>query len=283
MPSISIVVTTYNDPEVLAVCLDSLVLQKDQDFEVIVADDGSDFRTGRMIDAFRGRLCITHVWQRDEGFRVARARNMAIMSSRTDYIIFMDGDCFALPDFVSNHRRLAASGCFVFGKLGFMRPDITKRILNDRMRARCSTVTWFLRAMTNQCTRISQFVRLPDGSWRDKAYDQSEGVQACNLGVWREDILRVNGFNNAYMGWGLEDTDFVVRLIRGGVRRRSGDYACQVLHLDHERRSIESGSPNQALFQNTMAGDFFRTDDGIEELELSLRQDGGFTGARSRD
>ncbi|MGH6726912.1 MAG: glycosyltransferase, partial [Pseudolabrys sp.] len=104
---ISVIVTTYNRADALAAVLRSLSRQSDQDFEVVVADDGSTAATGELVEACKGKFGrrLEHIWHEDRGFRAAEIRNRAILAARGAYCIFLDGDCIVRADFVAAHRR----------------------------------------------------------------------------------------------------------------------------------------------------------------------------------
>ncbi len=266
--SLSLVVTTYNWPEALAVVLDSLARQSERGFEVVVADDGSGAETAALIRRFQGAFPVPlkHAWQPDQGFRVAASRNRALEAASGDYIVFIDGDCFVLPDFVAVNRQLAEPGWFVSGKRSYLRPGLTARILGGETPfGPGSRAAWFGRSLLNQCTRPAEFIPRGDGGFRKARAGDWEKVQTCNLGVWRADCRRVNGFDERYVGHGLEDSDFVLRLIRSGVRRKLGNNASLVLHLNHERRDRPPESKNAELFAALSASSGFRAGVGLEE------------------
>ena len=88
---ISVIITTYNSPNFLKKCLNSFLEQKDENFEIIVADDGSTSDTKNIIDSFKGaNFNIFHAWHEDEGFRAAKIRNEAVKLS---------SGCFQLSSF----------------------------------------------------------------------------------------------------------------------------------------------------------------------------------------
>lgn len=129
--AISVILSTYNAPAALAVSLQSFAQQQDRGFEVVVADDGSTRETADLV-ATAGRgfpVPLRHLWQDDIGFRLARARNLATAHSRGDYLLFVDGDCFVLPDFIACHRALAQRGHFVSGKRCWLRRPASRRCL----------------------------------------------------------------------------------------------------------------------------------------------------------
>ena len=129
---ISILLATYNWPQALKFCLESLSKQTDLDFEVIIADDGSTNATLEVIEKLKSDfpVPITHLWQEDQGFRKTRILNQAIAAARGDYLVFLDGDCLAQPDFVARHRQLAKPGHLVTGSRVLLNQTLTTHLLN---------------------------------------------------------------------------------------------------------------------------------------------------------
>src|SRR5262249_50792920 len=129
---ISVIVSTYNREDALHAVLRGLSRQSDRNFEIVVADDGSGPATARVVGewASRTKLPIKHVWHEDRGFRLADIRNRGIRASAGAYVLFLDGDCIARPDFVAAHRSLAEPGWFVTGTRILLSPDLTDRILH---------------------------------------------------------------------------------------------------------------------------------------------------------
>ena len=107
---ISVVITTYNRPDALSLVLRALAAQTAGEFEVLIADDGSTPETAEMLARLTPELNfpLRHVLQPDDGFRAPMARNRASAVATGDYIVFLDGDCLPLTDFIFQHRRLAA-------------------------------------------------------------------------------------------------------------------------------------------------------------------------------
>jgi glycosyltransferase involved in cell wall biosynthesis len=268
---ISVIVTTYNWPEALHAVLESLRAQDTRGFEVVIADDGSASPTRDVIDGFAAMspVPVKHVWHPDEGPRVAAIRNRAIEAAEAPYVVFLDGDCVVLPDFVSTHRQLREQGWFLAGKRSWLRPGLTRRVLARPQRfAGNGRVKWLSRSLMNQCTRPADFVALDcDRTKRSGDWGQ---VWTCNLGVWRADCFAVNGFDERYLGVGLEDSDFVLRLIRHGVRRKRGDHASIVLHLHHERRSRPPESLSDQCFKELLACDRAVAVVGIREHQRAV-------------
>ena len=116
-PLITVVLATYNWPEALDLCLQSLQTQTDHHFEICIADDGSKPDTTELITQWQTHsvVPIRHFWQEDQGFRKSRILNQAIAQAQGEYLVFLDGDCIAQPDFIARHRALATTGFLVTG------------------------------------------------------------------------------------------------------------------------------------------------------------------------
>jgi glycosyltransferase involved in cell wall biosynthesis len=233
---ISVIVTTWDREDALDAVLRSLGIQTDRDFEVIIADDGSGEATARLVADWMPRLGVPlrHVWQQHRGFRAAEIRNRAILTSRGAYCVFLDGDCIARPDFIATHRALAEPSWFVTGNRILMSETLTATVLRERLDpARWTHRQWMHEHGRGGINRTLPLFRLPLGPLRKLRFRAWRGARSCNLGIWRSDLDRVDGFDCAYQGWGREDSDLLVRLLHAGVKRKDGVFATGVLHLWH--------------------------------------------------
>jgi glycosyltransferase involved in cell wall biosynthesis len=266
---ISVVVATYNRPDTLDAVLRSLAHQSDSNFEVLVADDGSGPETAAVAANWQGRVGrrLTHVWQPDQGFRLAEIRNRALLIATGDYCIFLDGDCLARPRFIAAHRSLAERGWFVTGNRVLLSRDLTQAILRDQRQAeRWSVPYWLAQRLTGRINRIAPLVSLPLGPLRKLRSQAWRGARACNLGVWRADLVAVDGFDGAFSGWGREDSDLFVRLMRAGVRRKDGRAATGVAHLWHPEPDRSALPDNERRLVDALAGGRIQAAQGMSAL-----------------
>lgn len=264
---IAVVVTTYNRPDALALVLAGYAAQTARDFELIVADDGSTADTRQVVDTFAAStpLPVRHVWQPDEGFRAAAVRNRAIAATAAPYIIFTDGDCVPATDFVARHRALAEPGWFLAGNRALLSEAFTRAVLDSRTPIhRWSGVQWLSAWLARSINRLVPLTRLPDGAWRRRQPARWEGVKTCNLSAYREDLLRVNGLDEQYAGWGLEDSDLVIRLLHAGVRHKTARFACAAFHLWHRENDRSHLSENRKRLANLLASDRTRAEVGVD-------------------
>jgi glycosyltransferase involved in cell wall biosynthesis len=233
---ISIIVSTYNREDALGAVLRSLTRQTDRHFEIIVADDGSRSATAAVVQAWAAKtpVPVRHVWHEDSGFRLSEIRNRGIRASAGAYIIFLDGDCIARPGFVAAHRRLAEQGWFVAGTRILLSPDLTDRILKRGLEPESWALPhWLGLRMRRDVNRIVPLIALPLGALRKLTSSRWRGARGSNMAFWRRDLDRVDGFDTSFQGWGREDSDIFIRLIRAGIGRKDGRYATGVLHLWH--------------------------------------------------
>jgi len=267
---ISVIVTTYNREDALEAVLRSLARQTDRDFEVVVADDGSRPATAELVEAWKARLGhrLVHVWHEDRGFRAAEIRNRAILAARGAYIIFLDGDCIARPDFVAAHRRLAEPGWFVTGNRILLSPELTGQVLRQQLAPEAwGLVTFLAQRARGGINRLAALLHLPLGPLRRLRQKAWRGARSANLAVWRSDLDRVDGFDADYRGWGKEDSDIVVRLLRAGVKRKDGVFATGVLHLWHPEADRHRLPQNERKLSDIIASDEIRAQRGLSSMK----------------
>lgn len=278
MPTASLVVTTYNWKEALALCLHSIARQRTRPLDVVVADDGSRADTARMVEGLARDFPVPlrHSWQEDVGFRAARVRNLGIAAACGEYVIFIDGDMVLHPSFVTDHLALAREGSYLQGgRLNASREE-SQRLL-DGGGVRFSPRIPMAPSVKGEL-KARHAIRVPLVAAL-KARRRSRGIaMSCNLGVWRHDLERVNGFDERYEGWGREDDDLVTRLRHSGVERRVLRYAALAVHLWHPTRwpdgVIPNGAiPNDRLLAETIATHATRC---VRGLDGHVRAGAGF-------
>ena len=260
---VSLIITTYNWKEALAVVLASAFRQTLLPMEIVVADDGSRSDTADLVASLGAEapVPVLHSWQKDKGFRAAKSRNRAIRKARGDYILFVDGDMILDRRFVADHLAVARRGWFVQGPRALLGAALTTEVLaTGRLH-----LPFAARGVGNKknCLRSVWLSRLL--SWQSTTLS---GIRLCNFAFWREDAFRVNGFNEEFVGWGREDSEFVARLLNSGLKRRNLRFRALGYHLHHPMNDRGRLSLNDELLQSTIERQLVRCDRGLDQSDL---------------
>jgi glycosyltransferase involved in cell wall biosynthesis len=257
--SITLLISTYNWETALELCLLSVCNQTKLPNEVVIADDGSSIETKKIIDLFRDRLNIIHIWHEDKGFRLAEIRNKAIVASSSEYIIQIDGDIILNKNFIADHNDFAKIGTYVRGTRTILNEDFSKELLLKK-RISFSILSKGITLREN-AIRIKLLSNLFDKKKLD--YRNALG---CNMAFWRKDLIDVNGYSNNLCGWGHEDEELCSRLINSNIYRRKLKYSAITYHIYHPERKKDK--ENLHLKEITKAIDLKITwaENGIKEL-----------------
>jgi len=260
----SVIVTTYNRPDALKRVLDGLLSQTRLPDEIIVADDGSGNPTKSMLQPYLNhtRVRIRHVWQEDIGFRAARIRNMAITESNGDYLILLDGDCIPAKYFVRDHLDLSQKGCFFQGKRVIVNQSVERGF--DHNACNSNTIL-MIHALKKEISNRHHIFRIP--FFPSFTTSKLSGVRSCNMGLFRDDIEAVNGFNHDFNGWGREDSELVVRLFKYGLKRKENPFKAICFHLWHYENKRNYLEKNDKILKKAMESESFFCKSGLNELD----------------
>jgi glycosyltransferase involved in cell wall biosynthesis len=265
---ISVVVATYDWPDALDAVLFGLSDQDDRDFEVVVADDGSGPETAAVVESWRRHFGdrLRHSRQQDEGFRLARVKNLGAREARGDYLALIDGDAIPRRGFVSALRRSAVPGWFVAGKRLELDRPLTSRVLSERLPVqRWGLVRWLMRfphaRPLDALVAVDRRRPGRDGLPEFVPHSNRYGVL---FGLHRRDFEGANGFDMRYEQWGEEDVDLAVRLHRLGLRCGWPGPGGTLVHLWHEER--KGDRPNAELLEETRSSDRVAAVRGLNDL-----------------
>ncbi len=239
----TLIICTYNWPEALSLVLSSIASQSILPNEIIVADDGSDESTAKVIEEISNQIStpIIHSWQEDDGCRIPHSRNRAIAKSNYEYIIMIDGDTVLHKDFIKDHKRFAQEGLYIQGSRVLLQSEFTSSLIKKNLFKKPS---FYLEHAKNKINML----RLPLLT-KLMSYFKSQNInriRGCNFSLFKEDIIKVNGFNEEITTWGREDSEFVQRLFNSGVRKQHLKFSGIQYHLYHKER-IHNNTNNNIL------------------------------------
>jgi glycosyltransferase involved in cell wall biosynthesis len=229
--------------------------------EIVIADDGSGPATRTLVDGFSALSTVTtrFVTQPHAGFRLTRLRNLAIAATPLDYLVFIDGDMLLHPEFIADHARLARRGYFTQG----VRVRADQRLTRALLAAPTQLPRPWSRGLGG--LRRAYLLRSPVMTLALRSVANSFiAIKGCNQAFWRDDLARVNGFNEAIEGWGPEDKELAARLANAGVQRQTllfGGIAC---HLHHPPAARAALPANLAVLEATRRSALVRCERGLD-------------------
>ncbi|MGB5981870.1 MAG: glycosyltransferase family 2 protein [Nonlabens sp.] len=272
-PTISVIISTYNSVAWLQKTLWSYEQQIFRDFEIVIADDGSEKETEQLINEYKKNSDknITHVWHEDDGFQKSAILNKAILSCNADYVVMSDGDCIAREDFLQIHYERRETGFFLSGGYYKLPLDISEKITKDDiLTQRCFDLEW-LKSHGLPASYKNQ--KLSSGFVTAKVMENLTPTNASwnghNSSGWLSDLLAVNGFDER-MQYGGQDRELGERLFNKGLKSKQIRYSAICLHLDHSRgyKNEESLNKNKAIRKYTKKENSDFTPYGIIKSEV---------------
>lgn len=252
LSGISVIITTYNQPEWLQKTLIGFKYQIVDAFEVVIADDGSDERTKAVIEEFRqtSPFEIQHIWHPDTGFNKCGILNKAIMAAKYDYLLFTDGDCIPRRDFVAVHLREAERGRFLSGGYFKLNTAVSNMIGEREISLQQPFSPSWLRSAGQEFTyKMLKFVNV---RFLERLFNTITVTKPTwnghNVSGFKDDIIAVNGYNEDMQYGGL-DRELGERLENYGIRGKQIRYSAVCVHLDHPRpyRNKKTLSQNKAI------------------------------------
>ena len=260
----SLLISTYNRPDALELCLKSVLLQSKMPEEVIIADDGSKDDTKKLVERYQQIFSVPllHVWHPDEGFQLAKIRNRGIAKASQPYIIQIDGDLILHRHFINDHLQISQRNYFVSGSRVLLSEETTKELLQHNS----IDVEAHKRGSKNHFNKLRNgFLRnflstRYKVSGRNKYY-----VKGCNMAFWKDDLLKVNGYNEKLTGWGKEDSELAIRLIHSGIKKKFLKMGGITYHLYHSEASRDNEEANTRYMNEAIESGSIWAEEGLKQ------------------
>ncbi len=255
-PKATVIISIYRDTEALEVTLYALEQQSRKDFSIIVSEDGEAPEVAAYLAERHTALPLQHLTQTDTGFRKNRALNRAILAAPGKTIIFIDGDCVPHPRFVEAHLRYAAKGHVGCGRRIELGPQISTKLRHQpsQLSQLASPMSYLMQAKPMHKEGIKNYELGFHLGWiQPLLQHRSIPIVGCNFSVNRDDLIAVNGFNEAYGSPGIgEDSDIEWRLRRYGAQLHDIRFTAIQYHLHHSR-GYQVSEHNRELLAQTRA------------------------------
>jgi len=260
--SVSLIISTYNWPKALNLCLKSVINQLQLPNEVIIADDGSGKATKELIDKLRAVFPVPlyHVWHEDKGFRKSLILNKAVKTASSAYIIQIDGDVILDKHFIQDHLSVSEKKTFVRGT----RAHIKEELLPTMFAEERIDFSYLNKGIKNRFNAL----RLPAMAWIfTKKRSSSKSVRGCNVAFWKRDFVAVNGYSNDLQGWGHEDEELAARLVNSGVMRKGLKLKAVQYHITHRIASRKQENKHEFSLRRTIEENIKRCQNGYHEIQ----------------
>ncbi|MFY7665959.1 glycosyltransferase family 2 protein [Flavobacterium sp.] len=260
LPTSTLVTPTYNWPQALELLLLSITKQTVLPDEVIVADDGSTEETTKLIEEFQKNFPVPlhHVRHEDIGNRKPMIMNKAIAKAKGDYIIEIDGDIIMHKNFVEDHLKFAKKGHYLFGS----RSSIQKSILNDIFKNKTTSFHFFSKGITKRARTIHFPFYM---NFMKSVEKRSSKLRGCNMSFWKSDFIKVNGFNESLVGWGIDDSELIQRFHNIGLHGRRLKFCGLVFHIYHKEQPKNHIHINQEIEDRTVREKITFIDKGVNQ------------------
>ncbi len=245
-PRCTLVTPTYNWPEALELLLLSTMNQSVLPNEVIIADDGSRDDTKQLIASFQKEFPVPliHIWHQDIKNRKPSIMNQAIARANFDYIVEIDGDIIMNKHFIEDHLSFAKKGYYLFGS----RVNIQEKLLPKLFAKKIIHFNFF----SKDIKKRGRTIRIPFLMNFAKSVDQrSKKLRGCNMSFWKEDFIKVNGFNESLVGWGIDDSEMIQRLHNIGIKGKRLKFAGIAYHIYHKEQSKSHFAINDEIEKET--------------------------------
>jgi len=256
---LSVILSTYNAPHWLEKTLWGYAAQSHRDFDIIVAEDGASEATRAVIDYLRSKtdLRLHHVWHQDRGFRKCTILNRAIEASRSEYLVFSDGDCIPRRDFLEQHAKLARPGQFLSGGTVRLPLALSQQISADDVTSgRVARWPWLVAQGMRHFKKLHLMaLRGKLADWADRVTPTRATWNGHNVSGWRRDLIAANGYDER-MEYGGLDRELGERLVNAGIQPRQIRHRAICIHLDHARsyKNLEALNRNQEIRRQTASG-----------------------------
>lgn len=254
---ISLIVSTYNSSAFLRLCLESILRQKRMPDEVLVADDGSTTETSELVASYAKffPVPLIHIWHEDKGFRLAAIRNKAILASKSEFIIQIDGDIILDSLYVNDYATNAKEGFFYSGSRAFISEERTRQMMDD--------TNVDLHFYSKGIRSRENAIRIPLLS---PFFYTHKRLNGCSLGFWRKDLFSVNGYDEDMVGWGAEDHDIADRLRRLGIIQKHLKFQAIQYHLYHKANSRDAISHHMQILEDNRRNNIVRCRNGLYSI-----------------
>jgi glycosyltransferase involved in cell wall biosynthesis len=265
MPKCSLIVNVYNQAKQLDVLLESALKQTAQDFEIIVADDGSSDSTEAIISKWESKLDIRRVWHEDRGFYRTIILNSASKLATSEYLIFVDGDMILHHRFIEMHLKYAHPQRVMCGWRGCkIRQDISEKIIRKELEFSTQSASVLWRGLKRQVISPFRTTIIENKLLRKIMCRERHRVGGCNFAMHKTNYELCNGMDETILQYGYEDIEIGRRLQNNGIEPVGIRNCANTYHLEHGK----SANPGiEDIKARIYKNDYKQCKSGLKKLD----------------
>jgi glycosyltransferase involved in cell wall biosynthesis len=268
-PEISVIVSFYERIDFLKLVISGFEIQTFKSFEILIADDGSPREVCNILSRYikESQLEIKHIWHEKRGWGKNIILNKAILASRGDYLIYIDGDCIPHSHFVEEHFMHRSQGVVLSGRRVYLSERITKRLTGKNitgkyLEGRCLVPLFFHILFMKDGKFFENAIYIRSKLIRRFINRKEKSLLGSNFSLYKDDILKVNGFDEQYEAPSIgEDTDLCYRLKLAGINVKTVKHIAIQYHLHHKRLIWKNR--NREILNDTVSKRRYYAEKGI--------------------
>lgn len=270
---VSVIIGVYKDLTALGLILEALRNQTYKNFQVIVAEDDDSPQTAEFLKEYKD-LDILHMSQPDTGYNKIKIYNKSICRAKGEYLFFIDGDIIPYKNFIEYSLKIAKPKRILAGRRVNLDEKTSLLVRSGDMKTsdiEDNYLSFYFKKYKDREARAEQGIELnPDGfvykllSLRKRNSD----ILGCNFSCFKEDMISINGFDEAYHPDAAvsSDTDLTWRFKGIGCELYSSKNVANCFHLYHKLVRLKHDATNDILmFENNQKSKQYRCIDGLDK------------------
>lgn len=269
---VSVIISFYNKIEILKLLIEGFERQSFNDFEIIIADDGSKPEVVESINKLinSASISIKHIWHEDNGWQKNIILNKAVLNTTGEYLIFVDGDCIPHRHFVKDHHENRISNTILTGRRVKLSEKVSQKLTVNKVSSGFLDRRFFssvlLDSLFGKTKQIEKGFRIFGLCKQVYARNNPKReVLGCNFSLFKKDLLLINGFDERYLGPGIgEDIDIDLRFCNNGGEVKLFKFGAIQYHVYHPLLSRYDKKNNLKIFKENKELNIKGTNFGIK-------------------
>ena len=242
LPSVSVIISIYNDLEALELVIEALLSQSYLPNEIIITEDAEHEHIKKYILNLDNKI-ITHLTHKDAGWRKEVALNNAIKVSKYEYLIFIDGDCVPYTDFIKSHLKLSAPDTALCGRRTEPGSSFSTKLRNREISIKNFQKNYLVNFFSLKKDKIRHYDEGLYFKYNSVIFTlihkfgrKNSHIVGCNWSCYKNNLELINGYDEDFiLPTTGEDTDIERRLKHFGIEMKSCRNAANVIHLYHKK------------------------------------------------